>query len=84
MRETGGLKDTVEPYNEFKETGTGFSFTNYNAHEMLGAVRYAESIYYDKKRSWNKMAERAMNADFSWKSSAKQYEELYEKMIPQD
>ncbi len=51
---------------------------------MLGAVRYAESIYYDKKRSWNKMAERAMNADFSWKSSAKQYEELYEKMIPQD
>ena len=84
VRETGGLKDTVEPYNEFKETGTGFSFTNYNAHEMLGAVRYAESIYYDKKRSWNKMAERAMNADFSWKSSAKQYEELYEKMIPQD
>ena len=42
VRETGGLKDTVEPYNEYEETGTGFSFTNYNAHEMLGAIRYAE------------------------------------------
>ena len=81
VRETGGLKDTVEPYNEFAETGTGFGFTNYNAHEMLGAVRYAESIYYDKKRSWNKMVKRAMEADYSWKSSAKQYEELYENML---
>ena len=80
VRETGGLKDTVEPYNEFEETGTGFSFANYNAHEMLAAVRYAESVYYDKKRSWNKMAERAMKADFSWTQSAKQYQELYEKL----
>ena len=82
VRETGGLKDTVEPYNEFEETGTGFGFTNYNAHEMLSAIRYAESVYYDKKRSWNKMAERAMKEDFSWKNSAKQYEELYDKMLP--
>ena len=81
VRETGGLKDTVEPYNEFEEKGTGFSFTNYNAHEMLAAVRYAQSVYYDKKRSWNKMVERAMKVDFSWKNSAKQYEELYDNMM---
>ena len=52
VRETGGLKDTVEPYNEYEKTGTGFSFMNYNAHEMLATVRYAEQIYYDKKRDW--------------------------------
>lgn len=77
VRETGGLRDTVEPYNEFEKTGTGFSFKNYNAHEMLNTVRYAEHIYYDKKRDWNKIVERAMKKDFSWKNSAKQYEELY-------
>ena len=55
VRETGGLKDTVEPYNEFEKTGTGFSFSNYNAHEMLNTVRYAERIYYDKKRDLNKI-----------------------------
>ena len=80
VRETGGLKDTVEPYNEYEETGTGFSFTNYNAHEMLGAIRYAEEIYYDRKRSWNKIAERAMKADFSWSHYAKEYEKLYDVM----
>lgn len=77
VRETGGLKDTVENYNEEEKTGTGFSFANYNAHEMMYTLRYAESIYYDKKRDWNKMVERAMSADFSWKTSAKQYEDLY-------
>ena len=77
VRETGGLKDTVEPYNEYENRGTGFSFTNYNAHEMLNTVRYAERIYYDKKREWNKIIDRAMAVDFSWASSAKKYEELY-------
>lgn len=48
VRETGGLKDTVEPYNEFEGTGTGFSFRNYNAHEMLYTIRNAERVYYDK------------------------------------
>ena len=81
VRETGGLKDTVEPYNEFEKTGTGFSFTNYNAHEMLNIIRYAEQIYYDKKKDWNKMVERAMNADFSWKNSAAQYELLYRELL---
>ncbi len=80
VRETGGLKDTVEPYNEFEETGTGFGFSNYNAHEMLATIRYAKAVYYDKKKSWNKMVKRAMEADFSWNSSARQYEALYDSM----
>lgn len=83
VRETGGLKDTVEPYNEYEGTGTGFSFTNYNAHEMMNTIRYAESVYYESKRSWNKMVERAMNADFSWTVSAKKYEEMYNELIEQ-
>ncbi len=80
VRETGGLKDTVEPYNEYEGTGTGFSFANYNAHEMLNTLRYAEEVYYNSKRDWNKMVERAMNADFSWGVSAKKYEEMYEEL----
>lgn len=78
VRETGGLKDTVEPYNEYESTGTGFSFANYNAHEMLGIVNYAKSIYYNKKREWNKMVDRGMLKDFSWNSSAAKYQELYD------
>ena len=81
VRETGGLKDTVEPYNEFAGTGTGFSFSNYNAHEMLSAIRYAEHIYYDKKREWNKIIDRAMAKDYSWNSSAMKYQELYDWLI---
>ena len=81
VRETGGLKDTVEPYNEYESRGTGFSFTNYNAHEMLNAVRYAQRIYYDKKREWNKMVDRAMAADFSWHVSAAKYQEMYDWLI---
>ena len=77
-RETGGLKDTVEPYNEFEKTGTGFSFTNYNAHEMLNTVRYAERIYYDKKRDWNKIDRTRNELRISHgMNSARQYEELY-------
>ena len=82
VRETGGLKDTVEPYNEYEGTGTGFSFVNYNAHEMLGAIRYAERIYYDRKRDWNKIVDRAMEADFSWKVSASKYTEMYDWLVP--
>ena len=78
VRETGGLKDTVQPYNEYESTGTGFSFTNYNAHEMMNTVRYAERIYYDRKREWNKIVDRAMAADFSWNNSAKKYAEMYD------
>lgn len=81
VRETGGLKDTVESYNEYEKTGTGFSFRNYNAHEMLHTVQYAKRIFEHKKRDWNKMVERAMNADFSWKTSAGKYEEMYDWLI---
>ncbi len=84
VRETGGLKDTVEPYNEFENRGTGFSFTNYNAHEMLNIIRYAENTYYDKKRAWNKIVERAMSADFSWTKSAEKYASLYDMLINKD
>ncbi len=81
VRETGGLKDTVQPYNEYENTGTGFSFTNYNAHEMLASIRYAERIYYDKKREWNKIVDRGMAVDFSWEVSAKKYQEMYDWLV---
>ena len=80
VRETGGLKDTVEPYNQYEDTGTGFSFRNYNAHEMLNAVRYAKDVFYNHKREWNKIVDRGMAKDFSWKNSALQYEDLYRNM----
>ncbi len=81
VRETGGLKDTVEPYNEYEHTGTGFSFANYNAHEMLNTIRYSLEIYYDRRKEWDAMVKRAMKQDFSWKRSAKEYEKLYEELI---
>ena len=81
VRETGGLKDTVEPYNEYESQGTGFSFANYNAHEMLGSVRYAEYIYGSKRREWNKIIDRAMAKDYSWWTSAAKYQELYDWLI---
>ncbi|MCQ2520038.1 MAG: glycogen synthase GlgA [Lachnospiraceae bacterium] len=81
VRETGGLKDTVEPYNEYESKGTGFSFTNYNAHEMLACIRNAERIYYDRKREWNKLVDRAMAEDFSWEKSALKYQEMYDWLI---
>ena len=81
VRETGGLKDTVQPYNEYESTGTGFSFTNYNAHEMLNTIRYAEHIYYDRKREWNKIVDRAMATDYSWKVSAGKNQEMYDLLI---
>lgn len=80
VRETGGLKDTVIPYNQYNGTGTGFSFKNYNAHEMLNTVRYAKYIYQNKKREWNKIVDRGMLMDFSWHASAKKYEKLYDSL----
>ena len=80
VRETGGLKDTVQPYNEFEGTGTGFSFQNYNAHEMLSTINYAKKVFFSKKREWNKIIDRGMAKDFSWNNSAKKYEELYKNL----
>ncbi len=81
VRETGGLKDTVIPFNEYENTGDGFSFTNYNGEEMLKTINYAKSVYFDKKRQWNQMIDRGMSSDFSWTSSKGKYENLYNHMI---
>lgn len=81
VRETGGLKDTVQPYNEFDGTGTGFSFANYNAEEMLGVINYSKHIYFNHRDQWDKMVYRGMTTDYSWNSSAKQYEGMYNWII---
>ncbi len=81
VRETGGLRDTVIPFNEYEGTGTGFTFANYNAHEMLNAVRYAKKVYYSRRRDWNKIVDRAMATDYSWNTSALKYQELYDWLI---
>ena len=80
VRETGGLKDTVANYSEDDNTGTGFSFTTYNAHHMLDTVRYAEKVFYDRKEAWLDLVERGMRSDFSWNASARKYEDLYEEL----
>ena len=80
VRETGGLRDTVQPYNWYEQTGTGFSFANYNADEMLNTIFYAEQIFYDEPAAWADMVRRGMNKDFSWSASAKKYEELYDSL----
>ena len=81
VRETGGLRDTVEAYNEFDHTGTGFTFYNYNAHELMDTIRRAEHLYYDNREEWNNMVKRAMERDFSWQASAKKYQEMYDWLI---
>ena len=81
VRETGGLKDTVKPFNEYENTGDGFSFTNYNADEMLDIINYSKHIYYDRKRQWNQMIDRGMANDFSWNASKFRYEGLYNYLI---
>jgi starch synthase len=80
VRETGGLKDTVQPYNEFDGTGTGFSFANYDAFELLNTINYSKRIFFDYKENWENMVERAMQQNYSWDNSAKIYEQLYEQI----
>jgi starch synthase len=80
VRETGGLRDTVEAYNEYEDKGTGFSFANYNAHEMLDTIRYAKDVYFNHRHEWNKIIDRGMSMDFSWSNSARKYEEWYNRM----
>lgn len=81
VRETGGLKDTVIPYNEFTGEGTGFSFANYNAHEMLGLIQYALKVFKTDRKAWDEMVIRAMQQDFSWGASARKYEALYDELM---
>ena len=80
VRETGGLKDTVIPYNEFEGSGTGFSFANYNAHELLNTINYSKQVYFDKKNAWECMQECAMQQNYSWSNSAEIYQRLYEQV----
>lgn len=77
VRETGGLKDSITPYNQYTDEGNGFSFQNYNAHEMLSTIETAVGYYYDDKDMWKRLVKRAMRCDFSWKASAKAYVALY-------
>ena len=81
VRETGGLKDTVKPYNEYENSGDGFSFSNYNADEMLAVINYSKHIFFDKKREWNQIVDRGMANDFSWNASKFKYEGLYNYLI---
>lgn len=80
VRETGGLKDTVIPYNKYDGSGNGFSFMNYNAHEMLFTIKDAIDLYH-KKGHWKKMISSAMKADYSWKKSASKYMKIYEAIL---
>lgn len=80
VRETGGLKDTVIPYNEFDETGNGFGFKNYSHKELLNIIKYALYIFNNKDK-WNKIIKNAMESDNSWEKSAKEYIEVYRVLL---
>ena len=81
VRETGGLRDTVKAYNEYENSGDGFSFRNYNGEEMLNIINYSKHIYFDKKKQWNQMVDRGMANDYSWNRSRGRYEEIYDYLI---
>lgn len=83
VRETGGLKDTVIPYNEFTGEGTGFSFSNFNGDEMGDAVFRAARLFWDNRDAWNRLVTQAMSQDFSWTRSADKYLDLYFFMHPE-
>lgn len=80
VRETGGLKDSVQPFNEFTGEGNGFSFYPYSAHDMMFTLRMALNFFADKN-IWNPLMKRAMKTDFSWESSAKQYSAMYDSLL---
>ena len=81
VRETGGLNDTVDSYNEIDGTGTGFSFANYNAHEMLFMYEKALTFYHNDKEMWYNIIMNAMSSDYSWNQSALRYEKIYRELI---
>lgn len=83
VRETGGLKDTVQPYNKFTGEGTGFSFSNFNGDEMGDAVFRAARLFWDNRDAWNQLVTQAMSQDFSWTRSADKYLDLYFFMHPE-
>lgn len=81
VRETGGLRDTVVSYNEFTDDGNGFTFFNYNAHDMLSVVEWAVDYYRDRKDIWRMLMERAMKGQYGWDQSAHHYMDLYRELI---
>ncbi len=81
VRETGGLKDTVLPYNEYTNEGTGFSFTNYNATELKDVMFLALNTYNNNKDAWSSLVKQAMEKDYSWSSSAAKYLDIYKKIM---
>ena len=81
VRETGGLKDTVDPYNRYTGEGNGFSFANFNAHELLFTLQAAIRLYHDDRRTWRALMRHAMKVDVSWNASAKKYIELYQNLM---
>ena len=80
VRKTGGLKDTVVPYNKFTKEGTGFAFQNINAHELLFTVKEAVSLFYDDYDTFKLLIKNASEKDYSWNNSAKEYKKLYEEI----
>ena len=81
VRETGGLKDTVTPYNKYEGTGRGFTFANINAGDMTWVLREAVELYHNDKKAWRGLQKEDMTADFSWDSSAKQYLDIYQRIL---
>ena len=81
VRQTGGLADTVEAYNKYEKTGTGFGFLNINAHELLYTAKEAVELYREDREAWSNMVQQAMSGDYSWTRSAKTYETLYEAIL---
>ncbi len=80
VRKTGGLKDTVEPYNKFTKEGTGFAFQNINAHDLLFTIKDAVALYYDDRETFNTLIRNASEKDYSWASSAREYEKMYREL----
>jgi starch synthase len=82
VRETGGLRDTVLSYNHYNNAGNGFTFFNYNAHDMLFTIRRALRYYHEHHDVWHELQERGMNGDYSWGASAETYLSLYMSILP--
>ena len=80
VRETGGLKDTVVPYNEYDGSGTGFSFANYDAFDLLNTINYSKKVFFDDKDAWAELQRHAMEQNYSWDTSAKIYERMYNEL----
>ena len=82
VRETGGLKDTVQPYNVFENTGNGFTFDRYESGLLYDAINRAKTLYFENRKCWDDMVIRDMNKDVSWEKSAKQYKDMYVGLTP--